>query len=101
MSYQKLISFLPSQLYEFALQDEDTKQDIINQSLDAEEIMDLAHLNYQLSQESSTKKKITMALPERTLQGLKLRAAQYGLPYQTFINSILHQYITGTLQTGK
>ena len=35
---QKRISFLPAHLYDFALKDEDTKLDIIDQDLDEHEI---------------------------------------------------------------
>ncbi|MDR1323708.1 MAG: antitoxin [Candidatus Margulisbacteria bacterium] len=31
------------------------------------------------------------------LDGIKLRAAEEGLPYQTLISSIIHKYLTGRL----
>lgn len=96
-AYKKLVSFLPPHLLEFALQDEDTRLDIIEHKLDTYEIETLVWLNYDLERRQ-TKKKITMSLPESTLWGIKLKAAENGMPYQTFINSILHQYITGKIQ---
>lgn len=41
------------------------------------------------------RRKITISIVERNLEQLKLEAAQAGIPYQTYINSILHKYITG------
>lgn len=37
-------------------------------------------------------KNINIRLPERDLQHLKAIAAEKGLPYQTLISSLLHQY---------
>ena len=37
-------------------------------------------------------KSINIRLPERDLQKLKAKAAQKGLPYQTLVSSVLHQY---------
>lgn len=37
-------------------------------------------------------KSINIRLPERDLQHLKAIAAEKGLPYQTLISSLLHQY---------
>lgn len=42
-------------------------------------------------------KNINIRLPERTLDKLKTKANQEGLPYQTLIGSILHKYVNGTL----
>jgi predicted DNA binding CopG/RHH family protein len=40
------------------------------------------------------RRRITISVPERNLMKLKTRAAEEGLPYQTFINSILHKYVS-------
>jgi len=37
--------------------------------------------------------RISIAIPERTLAGLKARALAEGMPYQTLINSILHKWL--------
>lgn len=42
-------------------------------------------------------KNINIRLQEMTLNKLKAKAAQEGLPYQTLIGSILHKYVNGTL----
>lgn len=39
-------------------------------------------------------KNINIRLPERDLQRIKAIAAEKGLPYQTLISSLLHQYST-------
>ncbi len=43
----------------------------------------------------SPRKRISIAIPERDLARLKTRAAEKGMPYQTLINSILHEYVEG------
>jgi len=40
----------------------------------------------------SRAKNINIRLSERDLQKLKVKAAEKGLPYQTLVASILHQY---------
>lgn len=40
----------------------------------------------------SRKKNINIRLTERDLHKLKVKAAEKGLPYQTLIASLLHQY---------
>ncbi len=42
-------------------------------------------------------KRITLRLSGGDLALLKARAAKQGLPYQTMIASVLHQYVTGQL----
>jgi predicted DNA binding CopG/RHH family protein len=76
MNYSQIISFLPADLYEFALNDLDTQEDIISQKLDNDEILDLVYLNYQLSTTALEKKKITMSIANKTLQAVKLQAAK-------------------------
>jgi predicted DNA binding CopG/RHH family protein len=38
---------------------------------------------------------INIRLPDKDLQKIKTLAAEKGLPYQTFISSLLHQYSSG------
>ncbi len=40
----------------------------------------------------SRSKNINIRLSERTLHKLKVKAAEKGLPYQTLVASLLHQY---------
>lgn len=42
----------------------------------------------------SKPRSINIRLPERDLQKIRALAAEKGLPYQTLISSILHQYST-------
>lgn len=41
------------------------------------------------------RRRISIAIPERDLARLKTRAAEKGMPYQTLINSILHEFVEG------
>ncbi len=47
------------------------------------------------------KKTITLRLNNNDLEKIKLEASKNGLPYQTFISSILHKYITNQLVDEK
>lgn len=38
-------------------------------------------------------KNINIRLPEKDLLRIKAKAAEKGLPYQTLVSSVLHQYI--------
>ena len=40
---------------------------------------------------------VNLRLPKRDLLMLKTSAAEEGIPYQTYIASILHKYVTGKL----
>jgi predicted DNA binding CopG/RHH family protein len=42
--------------------------------------------------------RINIRMAEETLDGLKLRAAEAGLPYQTLAASVLHMVATGKLR---
>ncbi|PIQ68765.1 MAG: hypothetical protein COV91_02335 [Candidatus Taylorbacteria bacterium CG11_big_fil_rev_8_21_14_0_20_46_11] len=42
--------------------------------------------------DSKRTKNINIRLSERTLYKLKVKAAEKGLPYQTLVASLLHQY---------
>lgn len=42
--------------------------------------------------------RINIRMGEETLEGLKLRAAEAGLPYQTLAASVLHMVATGKLK---
>ena len=49
---------------------------------------------------ASTKKekRINIRISERDLEELQRKAVHSGLPYQTLISSILHQYVNGTIK---
>jgi len=42
-------------------------------------------------------KRINIRLSSTDLELLKTTAAELGLPYQTLVSSVLHQYVTGRL----
>lgn len=43
-------------------------------------------------------KRINIRISEKDLVRLQRRALQEGLPYQTFISSVLHKFVTGQLK---
>lgn len=42
-------------------------------------------------------KRLNIRISERVLRELQRQAVREGLPYQTFISSILHKYVNGSL----
>lgn len=42
--------------------------------------------------------RINIRLSSGDLQAIRIRALQEGIPYQTLISSVLHKYVSGTLQ---
>ncbi len=42
--------------------------------------------------------RMNIRIAKRDLEGLKTRALEEGLPYQTLVSSILHKYVTGKLR---
>jgi predicted DNA binding CopG/RHH family protein len=51
-----------------------------------------------VAKNTQRKKAITVRVQERDISKLKARAMQKGIPYQTLIGSVLHQYAEGTLK---
>jgi len=51
-----------------------------------------------LVEKGSAKKAITLRLQERDIERLKVIARQKGLPYQTLLSSVLHQFAHGALR---
>lgn len=47
------------------------------------------------------KERITTRLPKRDLSRLKATAIEKGMPYQTLLASIVHQYVEGALVEKK
>jgi len=43
-------------------------------------------------------KNITLRLSLADLQGIKEKASQTGIPYQTLINALIHQYVSGQVK---
>lgn len=48
--------------------------------------------------ETSRKRAITVRLQEHDIQRIKAIALRKGMPYQTLVSSIIHQYASGTLK---
>jgi predicted DNA binding CopG/RHH family protein len=51
----------------------------------------------QAARNTLAKKNIHIGITNRVLLEVKKKAQRVGIPYQTFINSILHQYVNGDL----
>ena len=45
-------------------------------------------------------KRLNIRISERDLIELQRKAVQEGLPYQTYVSSIIHKFINGTLVEG-
>jgi len=43
-------------------------------------------------------KRINIRISNRDLTAIQSRASQEGIPYQTLVSSILHKYISGSMQ---
>jgi len=46
-------------------------------------------------------KRLNIRISERDLIELQRKAVKEGLPYQTYVSSIIHKFINGTLVEGK
>lgn len=52
----------------------------------------------EAARNTSTKtKRISVRLSEQDLEKLKIKSVEIGIPYQTLIGSLVHQYATGRL----
>ncbi len=68
----------------------------LKQSLNVEEEITLAKI---AAKEYLTKSKnITLRLNIADLHGIKMKATETGIPYQTLINALIHQYVTGAVK---
>ena len=79
------------------------EQDII-ESLERDEWVPIANLPDAVSEAQAyaraTQKKnrrMNIRISERDLKGLKARAAEEGIPYQTLVTMVLHKYVIGRL----
>ncbi len=57
----------------------------------------LAQLQSYAKSTIAKDKRITLRLSSMVLDAIQAKAIEEGIPYQTFISSILHKYITGKL----
>lgn len=44
--------------------------------------------------------RMNIRISKADMTGLKARAAEEGVPYQTLVASVLHKYVSGTLDPG-
>ena len=44
--------------------------------------------------------RMNIRISKSDMTGLKARAAEEGVPYQTLVASVLHKYVSGTLDPG-
>lgn len=47
---------------------------------------------------SKKDKRINIRISNRDLTAIQSRASEEGIPYQTFVSSIIHKYVSGSLQ---
>lgn len=47
---------------------------------------------------SKKDKRINIRISNRDLTAIQSRALEEGIPYQTFVSSIIHKYVSGSLQ---
>ena len=61
--------------------------------------LDLERKRYQRYAESTFRKdrRVNIRISDRDLLGIKKRALEEGVPYQTLIASLLHKYVAGRL----
>lgn len=57
----------------------------------------LSQLQVAARRTGSKDQRINIRLSSADLQGLRTRALQEGIPYQTLISSVLHKYVSGAL----
>ena len=82
----------------------DKEEQALLQSLDSGEWISIDDLNGEIEQHriaaKNTLKKdqrINIRLSSNDLEALKTSAVELGLPYQTLVSSVLHQYVAGSL----
>ena len=56
-----------------------------------------ALLSKTASETLAKDQRMNIRVSKNDLDGIKLRAVEEGLPYQTLVTSIIHKYITGRL----
>ena len=81
----------------------DDEEKALIESLEADDAQFKSHLTPQRKTEiqkmtrsimNDTREKITIRISRRDLTKIKSRAMQQGMPYQSFINSILHKAVS-------
>ncbi len=66
-----------------------------------ESVLDLEERKNELSEYAATTlrkdKRLNIRISERDLRELQRKAVSEGLPYQTYVSSILHKFVNGNL----
>jgi len=82
----------------------DDEENELLQSLESQEWESVDNLKNEIIQHQEIAKntlkkdkRINIRLSSNDLESLKTNAVEMGLPYQTLISSVLHQYVTGRL----
>jgi len=82
----------------------DDEENELLQSLESEEWESIDNLQNSIIQHQEVAKntlrkdkRINIRLSSNDLKLLKTNAVEKGLPYQTLVSSVLHQYVTGRL----
>ena len=72
------------------------ENETIKHSIDMDEEIALAKASAKAYLSKS--KNITLRLSMADLQGIKNKAVETGIPYQTLINALIHQYVSGKVK---
>ena len=82
----------------------DNEEKELLQSLETEEWVSVDNLEKEIEKHQEIArntlrkdKRINIRLSSHDLEALKTNAVEMGLPYQTLVSSVLHQYVTGRL----
>ena len=82
----------------------DDEENELLQSLESQEWESVDNLKNEIIQHQEIAKntlkkdkRINIRLSSNDLESLKTNAVEMGLPYQTLVSSVLHQYVTGRL----
>ena len=82
----------------------DDEEKELLQSLETEEWVSVDNLENEIKKHQEIAKntlrkdkRINIRLSSHDLEALKTNAVEMGLPYQTLVSSVLHQYATGRL----
>lgn len=67
-------------------------EDLEIPSEELQKYSDMANETLKLMKPMKKDANMNIRLSEKTMQGLKAKAAHLGIPYQTLAGSILHQY---------
>ena len=91
-------TYKPLDEYEKDLQEAIDKADSFKRPKNYKKI--LAGALIAANNTSSKSKAISIRIAEKDLIKLKARAEETGIPYQTLVNTLLHQYVKGELKVN-